>query len=62
MKMFTVRAEWDAAAGVYCLACEEAGCFSQVTGIADAAEELREAIAYQTGLAEGAFMVDVVQV
>lgn len=59
METFTVQAERDSSTGSWAVWCEEAGCYSQVTHLSDAAEELRDAISYMTGLDPNAFRIVV---
>lgn len=60
MKTFTVFAERDASIKGWAVWCDEPGCVSQVRQLSEAAEELRDAIAYLSGLDETDFVIDVV--
>lgn len=58
MKTFTVTAE-RGKSPVWVLECDELGVVSQTRKLADAADEVREAIAYQSGLDESEFHIEV---
>lgn len=60
-KIFTVTAERGSGPW-WVTECAEAGCVSQVRRLSQAADDIREAIAYQTGLDEDEFEISVVPV
>ncbi|WP_249290489.1 hypothetical protein [Mobiluncus mulieris] len=57
MKTFTVTAQ--RAGRWWALECAEAGCYSQCRRLDQVDDEMREAIAWQTGLAKDAFNIAV---
>lgn len=50
MSTFTVTAEPGTSSDVWVLVCPEVGAVSQVENLDDAADEMREAIAYLAGI------------
>ena len=58
MKTFTVTAE-RGKTPVWVLECRELGVVSQTKRLADAEDEVREAIVYQTGLEESEFIIEI---
>ncbi|WP_070462108.1 hypothetical protein [Corynebacterium sp. HMSC29G08] len=58
MKTFTVTAE-RGKNPVWVLECRELGVVSQTKRLGDAEEEVREAIAYQSGLEESEFKIEI---
>ncbi|MGV0392276.1 hypothetical protein [Corynebacterium riegelii] len=58
MKTFTVTAE-RGKNPVWVLECRELGVVSQTKRLGDAEEEVREAIAYQSGLEESEFTIEI---
>ena len=57
-RVFTVTAERGA--GKWCvLECAELGAVSQVRKLADASDEMREALSYLSGMPEDAFAIEV---
>ena len=58
MKTFTVTAE-RGKTPVWVLECRELGVVSQTKRLADAEDEVREAIVYQPGLEESEFIIEI---
>ena len=58
MKVFNVDAQ-RSPDGVWVLECKELGVVSQPDSLDRAEDEVREAVAFQSGLAEGEFKIKV---